>query len=283
MSIRTPGYILLLLAAASCEPAEEVRVQELPPLERSSVESRLGLPALVGAWPFAGWELAEGDTLGMEAELPLFGTIQVVEQKRDSLGGVYMDAAGAAAPLSGEIRRDGVVALVAFAGDENGRYLVGSVEGDTIWVESSTLPAAGEWRDDARAGFVRGATAGAPFRRIRGMMAVAPVQPVGDTLAAVQDSLSAPGAAPGPTGSGVAPSAAPAGAAAGAEAATGAATGAAAGAADQPVAEADPEPEEEAAAAEEEPQPQPRPTPAVERRDPPRVLGEPVRRDNDLP
>ena len=259
--------VLLLLAIPSCEPAEDVRVQELPPLERSSVESRLGLPALEGAWPFAGWELAQGDTLGMEAELPIFGAIQVVEQKRDSLGGVYTDAAGAAAPLSGEVRRDGVIALVAFPGGGAGRYLVGSVAGDTIWVESSTLATAGEWRDDARAAFVRGAAAGSPFRRRRGVMVAAPVQPAGDTLAAISDSLPPMGADSSAASAAVTAPAMTGGAAAGA------------GTADQPVTQSGPEPEQEEA----EPEPQPRPAPTIERRQAPRVLGDPVERDDGSP
>lgn len=268
MAIRRLSPLLILLAVA-CEPAENVQVQELPPLERSSIESRLGLPALQGVWPFAGWELAEGDTLGMEVELPLFGAIEVVEQKRDSIGGVYADAGGSRAPMSGEIRRDGVVALVAFPGGGEGRYLVGSVDGDTLWVESSTLGSEGEWRGDARAAFVRGAAAAAPFRRIRGMVAAAPVQVADDTLVAAVDSLSPPASAAGAAGPGAAPAAA-----------------GAAGETTQPRTEpeVDPEPEDPQPADEEpEPEPEPRPAPPVERRDPPRVLGEPVQRDNDLP
>src|SRR5690606_13432895 len=97
-----------------CDPADNVRVQELPPLDESSIEARLGLPVLEGAWRFAGWELAEGDSLGLEAELPALGVLALEAQQRDSLGGYYLAEGGERAPLYGEVRRDSVVALVAF-------------------------------------------------------------------------------------------------------------------------------------------------------------------------
>ena len=261
--MRTPGRMrgvvmaLSALTLSACEPAEDVRVMPLPPLEQTSVERRLGLPLMQGSWPFAGWELAEGDTLGMEEELPVFGTIVVMEQKRDSLGGAYQGAGGGSTPLSGEVRRDGVVALVAFPNAQDGRYLVGSVDGDTLWVESTTLIPAGGWRSASRAAFVRGDGAAAPFRRIRGAVSATLAPAAADTLVEMSDTL--PLTAEVPAGEAV-PSPAPA----------------------PPAGPVQPDVPDEPVTNEpdSEPEPPPSTTPTVPRREPPRILGVPVERDS---
>lgn len=198
MRFRILTPILTTLALAACDPAEEVSIQELPSLDRSSVEARLGLPELQGPWRFAGWELAEGDTLGLEAELPALGVLWLQSQKRDSLAGFYLTAGGGRAPLQGEVRRNGVVALVTFPQSGEGRYLVGSVQGDTLWVESTTLVEQGGWREDARMAFVRSQTALTPFRRVRGLI---PPRPTADTaaLAAGMDTAISRGLTAGTT------------------------------------------------------------------------------------
>lgn len=294
MNVKSPLRTLPLLpiVLCACEPAEDVRVQDLPALERSSIEARLGLPELRGPWRFAGWELSEGDTLGLEAELPAFGVLFLQTQKRDSVGGFYLTAGGGRAPLYGEVRRDSVVALVTFPGPEEGRFLVGDVAGDTLWVEATTLAEPGSWRGDARAAFVRGQAAPTPFRRVRGaFVAAAPVDSA--ALAAAADSLPPVGAAipgmPGATSGGVVSGQAPTGAAVGG--APPAARPAApitrpsvetgppvsqpqARPVTPPVTEAEP-----VEAEEEEPEEEvPAPVPSVQR-EPPRVLGVPVVRD----
>jgi hypothetical protein len=282
--------LLALFALPACDAAEDVRVQELPSLARASVEARLGLPELRGAWRFAGWELSAGDTLGMEAELPAFGIVLLQAQSRDSLAGFYLTQGGRS-PLLGEVRRDSVVSLVTFAAPGDGRYLVGQVAGDTLWLEATSLAEPGSWRGDARAAFVRSRTPVTAFRRVRG--AVPPPPPVDSAALAAADSA----ALGPPIGAAVSPPGAmptqPLGGAAGAgrPPTTGAASAGTVtpraqpqtpivprAAEPQPVAppvvqppvEAEPEPVEE----EEEPEPEP-----VRRREPPRVLGEPVVRD----
>ncbi|HEX6068461.1 MAG TPA: hypothetical protein VFZ18_01515 [Longimicrobiaceae bacterium] len=282
--------ILVLYGLAACDPAEDVRVQELPSLARASVEARLGLPELRGAWRFAGWELPEGDTLGLEAELPAFGIVLLQTQSRDSLAGFYLTQGGRS-PLLGEVRRDSVVSLVTFPAPGDGRYLVGEVTGDTMWLEATSLAEPGSWRGDARAAFVRSRTPVTAFRRVRG--AVPPPPPVDSAARAAADS----GAFGPPIGSTVAPPggmpAQPPGGAAGV--ARPPATGTPSAGAVTPGAEpqrptepraAEPQPvappvvqppvEAEPEPVEEEPEPEPEP---VRQREPPRVLGEPVVRD----
>lgn len=277
--------LLAILLPWACGPAEDVTVQELPPLERSSIESRLGLPELRGPWRFAGWELQEGDSLGMEAELPAFGVLFLQTQKRDSLAGTYLTAGGGRAPLQGEVRRDSVVALVALTGPEEGRFLVGQVAGDTLWVEATTLAEPGSWRGDARAAFVRSQTAVTPFRRVRGALAAAP--PVDSAGLAIADSLAqaaggvatgagavaggVPAAGAGATQPGATPAVTPR------TQAPAAAAGQAAPAVTRPALQEEEE-EEAPVRMPERAEDPPAPRPEVQR-EPPRVLGVPVVRD----
>lgn len=272
---------LTALVTVACEPAEDVRVQELPELARSSLEARLGLPEVRGAWRFAGWELEEDDTLGLEAELPSFGVVWLQAQQRDSVAGLYVTAGGRA-PLVGEVRRDSVVALVTFPDQGDGRYLVGEVAGDTIWLESTSLAEPGTWRGDARAAFVRNQAAVAPFRRVRGFVTAPPSDTT--TLTAGFDSITP---RPGMPTAGVPPAGVttpstgqrppvtrpPVGDPT--RVAPPVTTPATVAEPTQP-AETQPPVEEPEAEAEPEPQVQPE---RVEEREPPRVIGVPVVRD----
>ena len=238
--------------------AEGVTVQELPGLDRSSVEARLGLAEVAGPWRFAGWELQEGDTLGLEAELPAFGILNVEVQKRDSVAGTYHGAGGGQAHLEGEVRRDSVLALVVLPAGGEGRYLVGHLDHDTLWVEKTTLLESEDWRGDARPAFVRSEQPITPFRRVRGM--VIPAAPLPDSMpVGVIDSMAVPTEAD--TAASITTQPSP----------TAPSTQQPAQQQTQPGEVAEPEPE---------PQAEPRPTgqPAVQRRDPPRVIGTPIER-----
>lgn len=249
----------LFACLAACDLAEGVTVQELPDLDRSSVEARLGLPEVAGPWRFAGWELTEGDTLGLEEELPTFGLLNIEVQRRDSLAGTYLAPGAGEAALEGEVRRDSVVAAVVLPAGGEGRFLVGRLESDTLWLEASTLVEPGSWRDGARPAFVRSEEPITPFRRVRGMFI--PPPPVTDSLPlSIPDSMRTPAdsaaqveAEPAPTPTNVQPSPPPP---------TPADT--------QPSQAAEPQP----------PEPQPSGQPAVPRREPPRLLGVPIERDS---
>jgi hypothetical protein len=169
------GLVIATLLAAGCEAAEGVRVQQLPPLERSSPEARLGLPEVLGAWRFAGWELEPADSARLAESLPSFGEIRLEVQRLDSIAGSYL-VAGARFPLVGDVRRDSVIALVAEAG-EGGRFLAGRVAGDTLWLSVATLLEPGSWPAGARAAFVRTPVA-ATFARLQGQPTILP----GDTI-----------------------------------------------------------------------------------------------------
>lgn len=208
--MKSPSRALLAAALAlvsACEPADDVKVQPLPSLERASPEARAGLPEVAGAWRFAGWELAEGDSAGLERDLPGFGVLWLRSQQRDSVGGAYV-MQGGRVPLFGEVRRDSVVSLVSLMGPGDGRFLAGRVSRDTLWMELTSLLEPGSWPTGARAAFVRTAVS-APFVRIHG---APPALAQVDSLAA--DSLAAlartdSGAAARPAAPGIAPAAPP--------------------------------------------------------------------------
>lgn len=54
---RRACLLAALLLAAACGPADDVRVQPLPPLTVLSAEARAGVPTVAGVWHFAGWEI----------------------------------------------------------------------------------------------------------------------------------------------------------------------------------------------------------------------------------
>jgi hypothetical protein len=157
-----------LVLIAACGPAGDVKVQPLPPLASLSPEARAGVPVVSGVWRFAGWEVSGGDSTSLAAPLPGFGAILLRTQQRDSIGGSYV-VGGGSAPLAGEVRRDGTIALVTYLAPGDGRYLAGRLEKDTIWVEMSSLTEPGSWPRGARAAFVRSAVAGR-FARMRGAL-----------------------------------------------------------------------------------------------------------------
>lgn len=164
------GALTLL---ASCEPAENVRVQPLPPLERPSPEARAGLPEVAGVWRFAGWDLAPTDSANLQRPLPGLGEIRLQTQRLDSLAGAYIGPSGAL-PVVGEVRRDSIVSLVANAGGELGFFLAGEYARDTLWIRMSSLVEPGTWPSDALAAFVR-AEVSSPFVRLHGTTAPPPV------------------------------------------------------------------------------------------------------------
>lgn len=173
--------LFALALLASCEAAEDVRVQPLPPLDRPSPEARAGLPELAGVWRFAGWDLAPTDSAGLQRELPGLGEIRLQTQRLDSLAGAYAGGGGAL-PLVGEVRRDSVVSLVASAGGGTAYYLAGEYARDTLWIRLSSLVEPGVWPDAAVAAFVRGDVA-ATFVRLHG---TTPAPPVDSALLAMQ-------------------------------------------------------------------------------------------------
>jgi hypothetical protein len=184
-----------LLLTAACGPADDVRVQPLPPLTALSAEARAGVPTVAGTWRFAGWEVAQGDSASLDAPLPGFGAIALSSQKRDSIGGSYV-VPGGRAPLAGEVRRDGVISLVTFLAPGDGRYLAGTLARDTFWMEMSSLAEPGRWPDGARAAFVRTPVAGPPFVRMQGAL-----PPVAQVDSAALDSIAAAAAAATPPAS----------------------------------------------------------------------------------
>lgn len=191
MSNRRPIQLLLALSLlASCEAAEDVRVQPLPSLDRPTPEARAGLPELAGVWRFAGWDLAPTDSAGLQRELPGLGEIRLQTQRLDSLAGSYA-AGGGMLPLVGEVRRDSVVSLVANAGGEAAYYLAGEYARDTLWIRLSSLVEPGLWPEAALAAFVRDQVA-STFVRLHGTTPLPPVDSALLALQAADSGLAAP-------------------------------------------------------------------------------------------
>lgn len=156
----------LLVAVQACDLAGDAQVQPLPPLSRPSPAARAGLPEIAGEWRFAGWDLPTADTAAALAGLPAPGTLLIETQRADSLAGVYVTGPERHR-LVGEVRRDSIVALVAFSPAGEGRFLAGTVRGDTLWMELTSLAVAEPWPAGTRAAFMRGATA-SPFVQLPG-------------------------------------------------------------------------------------------------------------------
>lgn len=157
---------LLLLALAACDEAEGVDVQPLPSLERPSPEARAGLPEVAGAWRFAGWELPVRDTATAGEGMVPPGALVVRTQRLDSVAGDYVRE-GQRFPFVGEVRRDGILSVVAFGPDGEGSYVAGRVARDTLWIELTSLSAAQTWSAGSRAAMVRTPVA-QPFVRYEG-------------------------------------------------------------------------------------------------------------------
>ena len=184
---RSVVAVLVIALLASCDAAEEVRVQPLPPLERPSPEARAGLPELAGVWRFAGWDLAPADSGNLGRDLPALGEIRLQTQRLDSLAGAYAAAAGGPIPLVGEVRRDSIVSLVAGAGPEGPYFLAGEYARDTLWIRISSLTEPGSWPSDALAAFVRTEVA-SRFVRLHG---TTPAPPVDSAALLAADSAAA--------------------------------------------------------------------------------------------
>jgi hypothetical protein len=191
--VKSRTICLLGIAAllSACGPADDVRVQALPPLKHASLEARVGLPEVSGLWRFAGWELAPGDSADLSADLPGFGSLWLRTQKRDSLAGLYLTSGGRA-PLVGEARRDSVLSLVTVLAPGDARFLAGELARDTLWLELTSLVDPAAWPNGARAAFVRSPVA-STFVRIEGAPVPAPPESaVVDTAALAAPVASAP-------------------------------------------------------------------------------------------
>jgi hypothetical protein len=200
------------LAAGACGDAENVQVQPLPPLQRPSPEARAGLPEVRGVWRFAGFEIPARDTTLVREKvyaLTPLGDFQIGTQRLDSIAGRYVRGQ-VTFPFTGEVRRDSVLAIVAFSGGV-GQFLSGRVLKDTLWVEMTSFSSAVEsWPRGTRAALVRSRTPVTnPFRRLLGGAPInAPVDSVAldsvrlDSLrrAGVLPPAAAPGTVPPGTG-----------------------------------------------------------------------------------
>jgi hypothetical protein len=161
------------LAAGACDEASG-KVQPLPPLKRPSPEQRAGLPEVRGIWRFAGFEIRPQDTLLVrEQAYPMAppDEIRIITQRLDSIAGQLVRG-GVGFPLTGEVRRDGAMALVTFT-DGIGQFAAGRIVRDTFWIELATIPSAQGWAPGARAAMVRGVPR-APFRRLLGGAVINP-------------------------------------------------------------------------------------------------------------
>lgn len=177
--------VVVVVTSVGCEPADDVEVLALPPLEYASAEARLGLPELEGIWRFAGWEVIPGDSAALTQTFPSFGELIFETQRLDSVAGVF-SLHGGRAPVVGEVRRDGWIALVTLNGREPTAFVTGRYSQDTLWLEMTSVMAADEWPRAARAAFVRGA-AGNPIAWFRGTVpgAVAAAAPSDSLVAAL--------------------------------------------------------------------------------------------------
>lgn len=144
----------LVLALTACDPAEDVRVQPLPPLTLPSPERRVGLPEVTGPWRFVRFALPPAqDTLAEPPSPTPPGQFLITAQRLDSLAGFYVSDTGRF-PVVGEVRRDGVVSLAAFSA-EGGRFAAGRLAGDTLWIELTSFGVAEAWPRGTRAAFSR--------------------------------------------------------------------------------------------------------------------------------
>ncbi|HEU0301374.1 MAG TPA: hypothetical protein VFR37_18090 [Longimicrobium sp.] len=172
------------LAAGGCSDASG-KVQELPPLQRPTPEARAGLPEVRGIWRFAGFEIRPQDTLLVREQayqmVPL-AELRIITQRLDSVAGQIVRA-GVGFPFTGEVRRDGTLALVTFS-EGQGQFVSGRMLRDTFWIELTTVTESQGWSPGARAAMVR-RVGGPPFRRLLGG---APITPPVDS-ARLRDSL----------------------------------------------------------------------------------------------
>ena len=159
--------LVLLASAAGCGPDE---VEPLPPLQRPSAERRAGLPEVRGRWLFTGFEIAPRDSASMvnsDYQLTPPGEFRFLTQRLDSVAGQYGVPGRFVIPFTGEVRKDGVFALVAFPGEGVQQFVAGRVIRDTLWLELTNVVSVERWPPRTRAAFVR-RPRGAPFTRLLG-------------------------------------------------------------------------------------------------------------------
>ncbi len=159
--------LVLLASAAGCGPDE---VEPLPPLQRPTAERRAGLPEVRGRWLFAGFEIAPRDSASMansDYQLTPPGEFRFLTQRLDSVAGQYGVPGRFVIPFTGEVRKDGVFALVAFPGEGVQQFVAGRVMRDTLWLELTNVASVERWPPRTRAAFVR-RPRGAPFTRLLG-------------------------------------------------------------------------------------------------------------------
>jgi hypothetical protein len=172
---------LALLGAAACRDAQ-ADVEPLPPLRRPTPEERAGLPVLSGRWLFTGFEYPVGDTLRVREQMYRLvppGEFRVTTQRLDSLAGQYVRDS-VAYPFVGEVRRDGIFTLVATEPGGAGQFVAGHFDRDTLWIELTAFPSAGEWPPGTRVALVRNPR-GPAFTRLRGYVPPPP-PPVDSSL-----------------------------------------------------------------------------------------------------
>ncbi len=144
---------MIVFALAACDPAEDVRVQPLPPLTLPSPERRVGLPEVTGPWRFVGFALPPRQDTVAPPGPAAPGQFLITVQRLDSVAGFYVSE-GVRFPLVGEVRRDGVVSLAAFSA-EGGRFAAGRIVRDTLWIEVTSFGVAEAWPRGTRAAFSR--------------------------------------------------------------------------------------------------------------------------------
>lgn len=179
-----------------CEPAEDVRVQPLPPLTLPTPERRMGLPEVTGPWRFVGFALPPAqDTLAEPPSPTPPGQFLITVQRLDSVAGFYVSETGRF-PLVGEVRRDGVVSLAALSA-EGGRFAAGSIVRDTLWIEITSFGVAEAWPRGTRAAFSRQPPAPPPVQQdtLRRDTAAAPTVP-GAAMPPVAPGVQPPVVAP---------------------------------------------------------------------------------------
>ena len=188
---------LALLGAAACNEAK-ADVEPLPPLRRPTIEERAGLPTIAGRWLFTGFEYSVVDTARVRDQMYRLvppGEFQIATQRLDSIAGRYVRE-GVAFPLSGEVRRDGIFAFVAFEPGGAGQFVSGRVAKDTLWIELTGFPSAASWPPGTRVALVRNPK-GPPFVRLRGYVPPPP-PPVDSTKQGETSPAAAPAPAPPP-------------------------------------------------------------------------------------
>jgi len=148
------------IAVSGCEGPPPLRLQPVT-AGGEALEEELHLPRATGTWRFVGWRL----TGTAQAPNVLWGSLQLDTQRFDSIGGLYVDADSARWRVSGEVRRDATVAMVAWRPDGAVVVLAGDIRRDTLWIRLTTWPTATPWPAGTAAAFVRAGPSGPPFRR----------------------------------------------------------------------------------------------------------------------